>query len=92
MVSRAILANFFEEPWTVGLARAFFPTTFLEIAVNDRLRRLGWEADPLSRNTFSPYKRGLKQQQKQQQQQQQQQIKQKQKHGGTRQVIERVVF
>ena len=40
MASRAILSNFFEEQWTQnhpqylsGLARALFPTTFLEIAV-----------------------------------------------------------
>ena len=43
-----------------GLSRVLFPTTFLEKAVNARLSWLGWEGDPLSRNTFSPYKRGLK--------------------------------
>ena len=44
MASRAILSNFFEEQWTQnhqqylsGLARALFPTTFLEIAVYSRL-------------------------------------------------------
>ena len=40
MAPRAILSNFFEEQWTQNqpqylsrLARALFPTTFLEIAV-----------------------------------------------------------
>ena len=44
MASRSILSNFFEEQWTQnhqqylsGLARALFPTTFLEIAVYSRL-------------------------------------------------------
>ena len=43
MASPAIVSNFFEKQWTPdhpqyisGLSRAFYPTTFLEIAVYSR--------------------------------------------------------
>ena len=52
MVSRAVLANFFEEQWTQnhpqypsGLSRALFPTIFLEIAVYTTLMMMDDDDD-----------------------------------------------
>ena len=52
MVSRAVLANFFEEQWTQnhpqypsGLSRTLFPTTFLEIAVYTALMMMDDDDD-----------------------------------------------